>query len=453
VESSESHPGLDDWHRHARRLLANDETLLRSVDQELRAHLNELAASGLDEYEAMLIAVRRVALGGGAASDVATSFARANEMDWWIGSTANQLSERKLAPGPAIGACLAAALLITVARLLATAAGATADWTVRNASWLVVPILAGWFVVRQGQTRRLRVQAILPTMVASLGAAFVLNVYPFDPNASSADLAAVHVPGMLWLTLVFAHQDGVAWSAQRVAAFVRFTGGWCTTMLLFAVGGGALVGLAGAVLQPVGVEPDSLAQWVLPAGAAAATIVASWIVETQRGLMESLVPTIARMFTGLFVVMLGVATALYAVRAWGRPFDRELLATFDALLVVVFALLLYSTSAHDGHRMLPIETGAQVTLMCTAVALDALVFVATVGRILDRGLTPNRVAVLGLNVVLLLGLLGGAWAAARRRSDKPLHARLQTWFSAYAVVLASWLVTVVFVLPLAFQFE
>ena len=45
--------------------------------------------------------------------------------------------------------------------------------------------------------------------------------------------------------------------------------------------------------------------------------------------------------------MLAGAAVVYAVTGLGGAFDRELLTVFDALLVVVLALVLYGMSARD----------------------------------------------------------------------------------------------------------
>ena len=53
------------------------------------------------------------------------------------------------------------------------------------------------------------------------------------------------------------------------------------------------------------------------------------------------------LFKPLFAVMLAGAAVVYAVTGLGDAFDRELLSVFDALLVVVLALVLYGMSARD----------------------------------------------------------------------------------------------------------
>ena len=58
-------------------------------------------------------------------------------------------------------------------------------------------------------------------------------------------------------------------------------------------------------------------------------------------------PVLTMLFTPLFAVMLACAAVVYAVTGLGGAFDRDLLSVFDALLVVVLALVLYGMSARE----------------------------------------------------------------------------------------------------------
>ncbi len=129
--------------------------------------------------------------------------------------------------------------------------------------------------------------------------------------------------------------------------FVRFTGEWFIYYVLIALGGGVLMGLTAAILEPTGVDVDRIAAWVLPSGAAGAVIVAAWLVESKQRVVENMAPVLTMLFTPLFAVMLAGAAVVYAVTGLGDAFDRDLVSVFDALLVVVLALVLYGMSARD----------------------------------------------------------------------------------------------------------
>jgi len=73
-------------------------------------------------------------------------------------------------------------------------------------------------------------------------------------------------------------------------------------------------------------------------------------------------------------------------------------------------------------------------------------------RIGDLGFTPNRVAALGLNLVLLVNLAGAAWLSARFLAGRTGFHRLERWQTGYLPVFAVWAAIVVAVLPPVFAF-
>ena len=82
------------------------------------------------------------------------------------------------------------------------------------------------------------------------------------------------------------------------------------------------------------------------------------------------------------------------------------------------------------------------------IAVDALLLVSMVDRTTGLGVSPNRLAASGLNVVLLVNLVALAvqqWRAIRGRGAGPAR-----WLGSYLGVLAAWAAVVAFAFPLAF---
>lgn len=142
--------------------------------------------------------------------------------------------------------------------------------------------------------------------------------------------------------------------------------------------------------------------------------------------------------------------------AWtGRGIDieRNALIAFDLLLVLVLGLLLYSISARDGQAPPGAFDGLLVLLLASALVADAFALVAIAARISEFGFTPNRMAALGFNVILLVNL---GWSAVlyarflRRRGD---FAPLERWQTGYLPVFSLWAAFVVLVFPPVFGFK
>jgi hypothetical protein len=236
--------------------------------------------------------------------------------------------------------------------------------------------------------------------------------------------------------------------------FVRFTGEMFIYCVLIALGGGVLVAFTAMMFSAIGLDPEMLiGQWMVPCGAAGAVIVGAWLVEAKQSVIENMAPVLTRLFTPLFTAVL---LAFLVTMAWtGNPIDigRELLIAFDLLLVLVVALVLYSASARDAHAPPGISDRLQVALIASAVAVDLAALAAIALRINEFGFTPNRVAALGENLILLANLVGSGWLYVRFLRGRGAFADLERWQIAFLPVYCLWAAFVVIGFPPLFDFR
>ena len=284
-------------------------------------------------------------------------------------------------------------------------------------------------------------------------AAVLVNAYPFEDGSDTEVLAALHLPIALWLLVGVAYAGGDWRSDRKRMDYVRFTGEWVIYYVLIALGGGVLAGFTAGAFDVIGIDAgDFVSSWVLACGALGAVVVASWLVEAKQSVIENMAPVLTKLFTPLFAAML---LAFLGAMVWtgrGIDFDRDVLVFFDLLLALVLGLHLYAVSARDPRAPHDVFDRLQFVLVASALVADALVLVAMVGRISDFGFTPNRVAALGENVVLLVNL---AWSARLHlgfwRGRTPFAA-LERWQTAYAPVYLVWATVVVVAFPPIFGF-
>ena len=419
----------------------------RDVDEledHLRGQIAELNAAGLADDEAFLVAVKRM----GDLDGLSREYAREHSGRLW-----KQLFRGDDEPARAAGDwveplvfAVAAAVVIQIARLAADFPHEEPSWFARNLSLFVLPFLAAYFARRRQLNPQQWVLAAAPFALAAL----VVNLYPWEADSSTEELVAIHLPIVLWFVVAYPYMGGTLQSHERRMDFVRFTGEWFIYYVLIALGGGVLMGLTAAILEPTGVDVDTVAAWVLPSGAAGAVIVAAWLVESKQRVVENMAPVLTMLFTPLFAVMLAVSAVVYAVTGLGDAFDRDLVSVFDALLVVVLALVLYGMSARDPSESPGWMDRIQLIAVVSALVLDVMVLGAMIARIGDLGFTPNRTAAVGLNLVLLVNLAGAAWLSARFLTGRTRLHRLERWQTTYLPVFALWAAAVVVVLPLLF---
>jgi hypothetical protein len=181
--------------------------------------------------------------------------------------------------------------------------------------------------------------------------------------------------------------------------------------------------------------------------------VAAWLVEAKQSVVENMAPVLTRLFTPMFAVLLiaFLGTMLFTGRGIGV--NREFLIAFDLLLAVVVALLLYSISARDPRTPPGSFDVVQVVLVVSALLANAVALWTMASRINEFGFTPNRVAALGENIILLVNLSWSAVLYVRFiRGQSSTLASLERWQTSYLPVYAAWAAIVVVLFPLIFRF-
>ncbi|WP_433120056.1 permease prefix domain 1-containing protein [Micromonospora sp. CA-246542] len=423
------------------------------LEDHLRGSVDTLVAAGLSADEAFLVAVKRM----GSLDELSREFAREHSERLWkqlvlTGDSgapdAGTRSRRDL--WVMLGAAAGAVASVKVPALFGLTFDDDGSFYTRNFTLFALPWLAAFLAWR----RRAR-----PAVVVALVALFVLgalaaNVYPLAGDSQSIVVTSVHLPIALWLVVGLAYVADDWRSTRRRMDFIRFTGEWFIYFVLMALGGGVLAAFLFNTFAAIGIVPEAfVSQWLLPCGAAAAVVVAGWLVEAKQSVVENIAPVLTRLFTPLFTAALLAFLVAVVWTSHGIDVEREALILFDLLLVVVLGLLLYSLSARDPLAPPGAFDKLQLALVLSALAIDVLVLFEITGRITDDyGGTPNRAAALGENVVLLVNLAWSAWlllSFVRRRTP---FAALERWQTGYLPVYAAWAWIVVLVFPPLFQY-
>ncbi len=447
----QQHPELeaqiDRWRGYVQRRQAISPADVEELEDHLRGQVEDLRATGLDDDESFLIGIKRL----GNLDAVSREFAREHSDRLWK-QLALVPDDRDETGGPRWRE-LAVALGLAVGAGVAVKVGATwiddENALARNVGLLVVPFLAGYFAWKRRLTAR-----VVSTLLATLAAlAVVLNAYPFARGGSTEVLAVVHAPVVLWLLVGVAYVGG-RWRSDRGRMdFARFTGELAIYLTLLALGGGVLIGLTFAVLSAVGVDLEPVMEdWILPFAVPGALVVAAWLVEAKKNVVENIAPVLTRVFTPLTTAMLLGLLAVLTAAGGLVDVDRELLILMDAILVLVLCLLLYSTSARDALAPPGPFDALQLVLVVAALAVDAVMLTAMLTRIAEFGFSPNKIAALGLNLLLLVHLARAAWLSLGFLRDRRPFTALERWQTRYLPVYGAWAAAVVVAFPPLFGF-
>ncbi len=450
-ESGSLEEQVGQWRSYLLRRQAIHSVDVAELEDHLREQVTALVSAGLSTDEAFLVAVKRM----GALDDLTREFAREHSERLWkqlvvLPEEDRDQGERSRSDAyVAFTLAVAAGVLMKLPELFGMRLAESGGFYARNLSLFVLPLLSGYFVWK----RRLGAKSLGFLAVAFAAAGIFANVYPFAPGGFTEVLSAIHLPIVLWIVVGVPYAGG-RWNeiAGRMD-FIRFSGELFIYYVLIALGGGVFTGFLMMMFKTIGLDAQwFINSWLIPCGAAGAVIIASWLVEAKQSVIENMAPVLTRLFTPLFAILLVAFLVTMLLTGQALDIEREILIAFDLLLVVVLGLLLYSVSARDAQLPPGVFDVMQVVLVVSALLADVVALWAISARISEFGYTPNRVAGLGVNVILLANLTWSAILYIRFLRRRGPFTDLERWQTNYLPVYAAWGAIVVIVFPLLFGY-
>jgi len=445
---------IGEWRNYFSRREAVHATDVEELEDHLRSQVEALSEAGLDADEAFLVAVKRL----GNLDSVSREFANEYTERLWkqlvvapgVGAASSASRRDAIA---AVGLAVAAGIALKIPELFGVQMGGADQDTsfyARNLSLFVLPFLAAFFAFKRDLPPRGWGWLAVPFVAAGL----IVNLLPFKAHGDTEALAAIHLPIALWLTVGFAYAGG-QWRSHKLRMnFVRFSGEWFIYYTLIALGGGALMGITMFIFNAIGLNVEPLIErWVIPCGAAGAVLIGAWLVEAKQSVIENMAPVLTMLFTPLFTMLLLIFVATMIWTGNAIDVGREVLIGFDLLLVLVLCLLLYAISARDSQAAPGRFDKLQLLLVVCALLVDVFALWAIAGRISEFGFSPNKVAALGLNLLLLVNLAWSAVLYTQFLAKRASFARLEGWQTAYIPVYGIWAWIVVVIFPIVFHYQ
>jgi uncharacterized membrane protein len=152
------------------------------------------------------------------------------------------------------------------------------------------------------------------------------------------------------------------------------------------------------------------------------------------------------------LVLITLVIYLIAIPISGKdPYnDRNFLMIFNIMLLGVMAIIVFSVSEASGSikrkfSELVLFILSLVTLIINLIALSAIFY-----RLGEFGLTPNRLAVLGSNIMIFVNLILITIDLFKINFKKAEPEKVELTISKYLPVYVIWVLVVVFGFPLFF---
>lgn len=303
-----------------------------------------------------------------------------------------------------------------------------------------------------------RHQAVLsiPNQILAATVGFIvayLLVLPDQEGSSSVTMSLIHIPLVLWCGLGYAFSRQ-HWRKDAVRlAFLRYNGEVFVYTVLILLGGIVLTGASFMLFELIGMDiEDWYARNVIVSGLVCAPLVATFVYEDILQRASRIASLLARVFAPLFLVM--VCAYLVAMLFSGQsPWtDRDFLISFDGLLILVLGIAVFCISDRDPAHPSRVYDVINFLLIVLTQAINLVALSAILYRLAEFGVTPNRVVVIGANILIFLHLSLIITAYIKVLRGRAATGVLERAVVRFIPVYGVWAVFVCVGLPVIFSF-
>jgi hypothetical protein len=292
------------------------------------------------------------------------------------------------------------------------------------------------------------------TIIAFLVPAIYVNLLPAGASGPAINLVYIHLPLMIWFFFGYIYTGYDFSDLGKRISFIRYNGDLAIMYVLIAIAGGILTGITNGLFSSIGIDIEEFyAEYIIMTGAAAAPILATFLIEKYPALVSRTAPLIATIFSPMVLITLIIFLITMVLTGKDPYNDREFLLIFNIMLLGVMGIIIFSVTETAVLRNQKFNSAVLFALSVITIIIDLIALSAIFYRLGEYGLTPNRLAVLVSNVLVLINLIlimTDLFRITFRNSDFRI-VELST--AKFLPVYLIWILIVVFGFPLIFGFN
>lgn len=316
-----------------------------------------------------------------------------------------------------------------------------------NLAFGIIPFITAYFVYNNPPKK-----SVIYSLVASfLISGLYLNMLPINYK-DSIILAYLHFLIFLWVLVGLAFTGNEYSKGSARLAYIKFNLEYFILYASMAVSGMVLAALTMQLFSFVGMDIEEFYfSNIVLFGAAALAIVAAYLVSMNLKLAKNITPYIAKIFSPLVLITL-LVYLLTVIWFGNNPFlDRNFLIAFNGILLVVLAVTIFSITESDSDEKKDISDYINFSLIVLALIIDLVALSAIWFRLSSYGITPNRLAVLGVNILICGNLIWIMISYMRFLQNKTGPSPIQDAVTKYLPVYGLWAAFVTLTFPFIFK--
>ncbi len=291
------------------------------------------------------------------------------------------------------------------------------------------------------------------TALAFLVPLIYINLLPAGKSAS-VNLAYIHLPLLMWCIFGIVFTGFDLRDKEKRIGFIRYNGDLAIIYALIAIAGMLLTMITIGLFQAIGIKIEKFyMNYIVVAGAAAAPIVSAFIIRNYSALTNKIAPLIATIFSPLVLLTLIVYLATIFITGKDPYNDREFLLIFNIMLIGVMGIIVFSVTETSLIRNQKLNTSVLLALSVITILIDLIAISAIFYRLGQFGITPNRLAIMVSNLLILINLIFIMTGLFRILFRKGEFRSVELSVANFLPVYLIWIIIVIFGFPVFFGMQ
>ena len=281
--------------------------------------------------------------------------------------------------------------------------------------------------------------------------AIYINLLPSVRESQSMNLAFFHLPLLCWCLYGWIFINFETRDLTRRIDYLRYNGDLAILSGLILIAGVILAGVTIGLFRAIDLRIDVFYRnYIAIWGAVSAPVVATYVIRSYPIVTNKIAPIIAAIFRPLVLITLVIY--LISIPFGGKnPYqDRNFLLIFNIMLLGVMGLITFSVSEISVGRKQKFNEIVILLIVALTLIIDLVALSAILYRVGEFGFSPNRLAVLGSNLLIFCNLIFILRDLYRVNFKQKEIGQVAMTIAKFLPIYALWTLLVVFGFPLIF---
>lgn len=320
----------------------------------------------------------------------------------------------------------------------------------RNIAFIFLPGLSLYFGWREKLSRK---KMYILAGVFLMASVFI-NTLPEKSNSDTLALTFLHLPIFLWSLWGIAFIGEHVHVLEKRIEFLKFNGDWVILNVLLCMAGSLMTAITLGLFYLIKIKIEKFyMEYIVIWELAILPFVGAYLVRNNPLLVGKVTPVIARIFMPLVLITLTIYLGAIIWTGQDLYHDRDFLILFNVMLLAVMAIILFSVAEATGRPNSKVWIALLFSLSIVTIVVNGMALSAILYRLAEHGITPNRIAVLGSNILILSNLFFVAFSLFKSIKNGDDVSGVGKSIARFMPIYAIWTGIVAFSFPFIFQFK